>query len=145
MNPKTHIMQAAIEVANNQKTPFGAAISKDNRVYAVAANQTKQQNDATAHAEVHAIRKLSGKLQNTNLTGFTLYTTCEPCPMCMSAIIWADLDTVVFGCSIPQISKHMPQIKLRCSDVASKSFREVSIKPGFMENECLQLLQKFSK
>ena len=143
--PSIEFMRAAIAEAEKFKTPFGAALAMGDELFVTAANQTKELHDATAHAEVMAIRKLGSHLKKTDLSGFTLYTTCEPCPMCMSAAIWANLEAVVFGCSIPQISRHMHQIDLRCSDVASKSFREIILRPSFLENECLQLLRNFSK
>jgi len=138
------IMQAAIDVAEKNGTPFGAALAMGDEVFVTAANQTKKLHDATAHAEVHAIRKLSKMLRKSNLSGFTLYTTCEPCPMCMSAAIWSEIETVVFGCSIPDISKTMPQIQIRCHEVAKESFRKIDVHPAFMEKECLELLNRYS-
>ncbi|MDZ7758628.1 MAG: nucleoside deaminase [Rhodohalobacter sp.] len=137
-------MKAAIEIAEENSTPFGAALAMGDEIFLTAANQTKTLHDPTAHAELLAIRKLSERLKKTDLSGFSLYTTCEPCPMCMSAAIWAGIDIVVYGCSIPQISEYMPQINLSCSDIADKSFRKIIIQQGFMEKECLSLLDTFS-
>ena len=137
-------MQAAIEVAEFNKTPFGAAIAMGDELFATAANQTKKRNDPTAHAEIEGIRKLSGQIQKNNLSGFTLYTTCEPCPMCMSAIIWAGIENVVFGCDIPTISKYMRQIDIRAEEIMKKSSSTIDLKSNFLSSECEALLRKFS-
>lgn len=145
IKPDIRIMKAAIEIAEENGSPFGAALAMGDEIFLTAANQTKTLHDPTAHAELLAIRRLSDRLKKTDLSGFTLYTTCEPCPMCISASIWAGIDLVVYGCSIPQISKYMPQINLPSSDVAAKSFRKIDIEKGFMAEECLSLLDTFSK
>lgn len=80
------------------EVPIGAVIVKDDAVIAQAHNMREQWLDATAHAEVIAIRKACGKLQNWRLSGCTLYVTVEPCPMCAGAIYNSRVDTVIFGC-----------------------------------------------
>ncbi len=138
------MMQAAIQVAEFNQTPFGAALAMGDELFATAANQTKQKSDPTAHAEIEVIRKLSDQLQKKDLSGFTLYSTCEPCPMCISAMIWSGIETVVFGCDIPAISTHMKQIEIRAEEIIKKSSSEIEVKPGFMVSECESLLRKFS-
>lgn len=137
-------MRAAIAVAEKHQTPFGAVLSMGDDIFVEAANQTSQLHDPTAHAEVMAIRKLGEHLEKTNFSGFTLYTTCEPCPMCASAAIWAKIDTIIYGADIPTISRFMPQISLRAKDISDQSFKNIEIVHGFMEKECIQLLQSFS-
>ena len=77
--------------------PFGAVIVKDNQVIASGYNQVTSVNDPTAHAEIMAIREACLKLNTHDLTGCEIYTSCEPCPMCMGAIYWARLDKVYYG------------------------------------------------
>jgi tRNA(Arg) A34 adenosine deaminase TadA len=77
--------------------PFGTVIVKDGIVIAEAANQVTATNDPTAHAEVMAIRQACQKLGFFELKGCELYTSCEPCPMCLGAIYWARIDRVYFG------------------------------------------------
>ena len=77
--------------------PFGAVIVKDGKVIAKSANKVIPQNDPTAHAEVAAIRLACGKLGTYDLKGCVIYTSCEPCPMCLGAIYWAHIDTVYYG------------------------------------------------
>lgn len=138
------IMQAAIHVAEKNETPFGAALAMGDELFAAAANQTSQKSDPTAHAEIEVIRKLSDQLQKKDLSGFTLYTTCEPCPMCMSAIIWSGISTVIFGCDIPMISTYMKQIHIRAEEIAQKSSAEIEIHSGFLASECENLLRTYS-
>ena len=144
IKPDIRIMKAAIEIAEKNSTPFGAALAMGDEIFVTAANQTKKLHDPTAHAELLAIRKLASNLNKTELSGFTLYTTCEPCPMCMSAAIWAKIDAVFYGCDIPSISKKMPQIDIRSIDVNQKSFCNVTIQGGVLENSCMELLEQFS-
>lgn len=136
-------MHAAIEIARANQTPFGAALAMGDELFAVEANQTGELNDPTAHAEIMAIRRLGSILKKTDLSGFTLYATCEPCPMCMSAVIWAKIDTVFYGCSIPEISNFMDQINLRAEDLIDKSFGSLNLKGGVLLEENLRLLKEF--
>ena len=77
--------------------PFGAVVVKDGRVIAEGWNQVTSTNDPTAHAEVVAIRRACAALGRFDLRGAVLYTSCEPCPMCLSAAYWARLDAVAYG------------------------------------------------
>jgi tRNA(Arg) A34 adenosine deaminase TadA len=77
--------------------PFGAVVVKDGQVLAEGWNQVTSTNDPTAHAEVVAIRRACTALGRFDLRGAVLYTSCEPCPMCLAAAYWARLDAVVFG------------------------------------------------
>ena len=80
--------------------PFGAVIvDKDGKIIANWNNQVLKQNDPTAHAEMVAIRNACKKLEKYDLSGYTLYTSCEPCPMCLSAIIWSNIKEVYYGCT----------------------------------------------
>ena len=80
--------------------PFGAVIvDKDEKIIANGNNQVLKQNDPTAHAEMVAIRNACKKLGKYDLSGYTLYTSCEPCPMCLSAIIWSNIKEVYYGCT----------------------------------------------
>ena len=96
---KNKYMQLAIDLAKeNVKKgfggPFGAVIVKNGEVIAQAANSVTSTNDPTAHAEVNAIRQACKKLNTFNLSGCEIYASCEPCPMCLSAIYWARIDKV---------------------------------------------------
>jgi len=81
----------------NHGGPFGAIIVKDNEIIANGYNTVLLDNDPTAHAEVQAIRNACKKIGTHDLSEYTLYTSCFPCPMCLSAIIWANMKNVFYG------------------------------------------------
>jgi len=91
------IQRAMENVRSGQGGPFGAVVVKDGRVIAAGANSVTTTNDPTAHAEVLAIREACRALGTFQLTGCDLYTSCEPCPMCLGAIYWARPDHVYFA------------------------------------------------
>jgi guanine deaminase len=102
MQEHEKFMRMAIELsAHNVKQaaggPFGAVIVKDGMVVARSANKVIQQNDPTAHAEISAIRLACQELGTHTLEGCIIYTSCEPCPMCLGAIYWARIDTIYYG------------------------------------------------
>lgn len=95
-------MQIAKELAEeNLETgiggPFGACVVKDGKVIGKGSNHVLGDHDPTAHAEILAIRDAAKKLKTHDLSGCEIYTTCYPCPMCMSAIIWANIKKVYYG------------------------------------------------
>lgn len=94
-------MLDAIQLSKDNVThgggPFGAVIVKDGKIIATGANRVTDENDPTAHAEVKAIREACAKLKTFDLSGCTIYTSCEPCPMCLGAIYWAHIDKVFYG------------------------------------------------
>ena len=85
----------------NEGGPFGAVITdKDSNIISVGNNQVLKNNDPTAHAEVIAIRNACKKLNTYDLSNCILYTSCEPCPMCYGAILWANISKVYYGCNV---------------------------------------------
>ena len=95
-------MQQAIDLAtenvrSGRGGPFGAVIVRDGDVVAVGSNLVTASNDPTAHAEVVAIRNACTKLNTFALTGCEIYTSCEPCPMCLAAVYWARLGAIYYG------------------------------------------------
>lgn len=87
----------SIENIRNGGGPFGAVIVKDGKIIASGVNRVTANTDPTAHAEVNAIRKASKKLKTFDLAGCEIYTSCEPCPMCLGAVYWAHLDKMYYG------------------------------------------------
>ena len=90
----------AVENIKNGGGPFGAVIVKDGKVVATGANRVTANNDPTAHAEVSAIRAACTKLGTFDLSGCVIYTSCEPCPMCLAACLWANIEKIYFGCTL---------------------------------------------
>ena len=105
MVPKREIMKIAVSRAESTSLqlgmggPFGAIIEKDNAVISLESNSVLSSHDPTAHAEINAIRAAGKVLRTHDLSGCELYTTCYPCPMCLSAIIWANIKKVYYGCT----------------------------------------------
>ena len=98
---KNQFMKSAIELSlesvNNGGGPFGCVIVKDEKIVAEGSNKVTSSKDPTAHGEIVAIREACKKINNFSLSGFELYSSCEPCPMCLSAIYWARIDKVYFA------------------------------------------------
>lgn len=95
------LMREAIRLSEenviNGGGPFGAVIARDGEVIATGVNRVTAAHDPTAHAEVNAIREACRKLNTYDLSGCVIYSSCEPCPMCLGAIYWAHLDKLFFG------------------------------------------------
>ena len=98
---KNEFMKRAVELSvesvNNGGGPFGSVIVKDNKIIAEGSNKVTSNNDPTAHGEIVAIREACKKLNNFSLNQCDLYSTCEPCPMCLSAIYWARIDKIYYA------------------------------------------------
>ena len=92
-------IQLSLESVKHGGGPFGAVIVKEGKIIAEAANRVTLDNDPTAHAEVNAIRQAARSLDRFDLSGCDIYTSCEPCPMCLGAIYWAHLDHIYYGCN----------------------------------------------
>ena len=100
-NKHNNYMREAIKISaqnvDNGGGPFGAVIVKNGEIIAKGMNRVTSSNDPTAHAEVIAIREASKKLNTFDLSGCEIYSSCEPCPMCLGAIYWARLDKLYYG------------------------------------------------
>ena len=90
-------IELSIKSVNTGTGPFGSVIVKDNRIISEGFNTVTLSNDPTSHAEIAAIRIACKELKNFSLKGCDLYTTCEPCPMCLSAIYWARIDKIYYA------------------------------------------------
>ena len=90
-------IRLADESVKNGGGPFGAVIVKDGEIVAGSSNSVTRDNDPTAHAEVNTIREACRRLGTFDLTGCTIYTSCEPCPMCLGAIYWARISRIFYG------------------------------------------------
>ena len=90
-------IELSIESVNNNGGPFSSVIIKEGKIIAEGSNKVTSTNDPTAHGEIVAIRQACKKLNDFNLKGCELYSTCEPCPMCLSAIYWARIDKIFYA------------------------------------------------
>jgi len=98
---KNEFMKRAIELSiesvNKGGGPFGCVVVKDEKIISEGSNKVTLTNDPTAHGEIVAIREACKKINNFSLSGYELYSTCEPCPMCLSAIYWARIDKIYYA------------------------------------------------
>ena len=96
-NFMSRAIELSIESVRSNGGPFGCVIVKNNKIIAEGYNQVTETNDPTAHAEIVTIRKACNELNNFHLNGTEMYTSCEPCPMCLSAIYWSHIDKIFYG------------------------------------------------
>lgn len=130
----------AIQAKNKGEVPVGAVIIQDNIIISKAHNQSIIENDATAHAEIQAIRLAGNVLKNYRMNNASIYVTLEPCPMCLGAIMHARLERVVFGAYDSKSGACGTCENL----MQSKCFNHsITIKSGVLEKECSKLLRDF--
>lgn len=133
---KNELMRRAIalseESVKNGGGPFGAIIARNGEVVAEASNNVVPHCDPTAHAEVSAIRAACRKLGTFDLSGCEIYTSCEPCPMCLGAIYWARLDKIYWG------NSRTDAARIGFDD--DFIYREISLSPGQREKPSEVLL-----
>jgi tRNA(adenine34) deaminase len=133
-------MREAIAQARMADFPFGAVIVKDGAIRARGLNLGKQQRDPTAHGEMVAIRRFLAENGPDALRGATLYTSGEPCAMCMGAIVWCGISRVVFAASLKQLAAQIGQIMITCTEVAEQTpFLKVQITGGVLADEAIAL------
>ncbi len=143
-------MKCAVEISKigikTGQTPFGAVIVKDDIIIAQTHNQVFSTTDITAHAEMVAIKEACINIDSIDLSGATIYTTCEPCPMCFSAIHWAKIDKIVFGANIKD-AKDSGFNELSISNKKMKKIGKsrVVIVKNILQSECKKLFALWSK
>ena len=139
------IKEAKTGIEKQHGGPFGAVIVKNGQVVASGHNHVLAYNDSTCHGEVDAIRKAERKLKTYDLSGCELYTTGEPCPMCLAAIMWANIDKVYYGCTI----KDNEVIGFRDDKFDKMMGGRAGLPEGFMEEKdrdlCLALFEEYNK
>ena len=136
-------MRMAIEEARQADFPFGAVIVRDGAVIARGRNLGRTNRDPTAHGEMVAIRACLAGHGPEALRGSTLYTSGEPCAMCMGAIIWCRLGRMVFAASVDQLATRIDQIMVSSAEIRAKSiFVPISITGGVLADEAMALFAK---
>ena len=121
--------------------PFGAAVveTKSGKLLLRARNAVMRENDPSSHAELRTVRLACKKLGKPSLAGYTLYSTCEPCPMCMANALWARLDRVVFGATIDDANRHCSQIQISAEEVSRRSDMRCRVDGQVLRDECYGL------
>ncbi|RXH57814.1 putative deaminase [Granulicella sibirica] len=121
--------------------PFGALIvdTATGKPLIRAVNAVRAENDPSSHAEVRTVRKACRKIKSPSLKGYTMYTTCEPCPMCMANALWAGLDRVVYAATIEDASQHCRQIYIPSREVVRRSDMSCEIDGPILRDEAYAL------
>ena len=136
-------MRLAIDEARKGDFPFGAVIVREGRVIARGRNLGRTDGDPTAHGEMVAIRRCRVAHGSAALRGSTLYTSGEPCAMCMGAILWCHVGRLVFAASVRQLSARINQIMISSAEIAAKApFAPIAITGGVLADEAMQLFAK---
>ncbi len=135
-------MEQALTEASKAAFPFGAVIVKDGAIIARGHNRTGIDRDPTAHGEMVAIRNGLKEHGPEALIGATVYTSGEPCCMCMGALVWCGIGRVVYAASLAQLSTKVDQIALSAEDVASKAtFAPIDIAGGVLAEKAIALFK----
>jgi tRNA(Arg) A34 adenosine deaminase TadA len=124
------------------QSPFGSVIVRDGEVVAATHNTVWRDGDPTAHAEVNCIRHAARALETIALSGCVLYSTCEPCPMCLSAIHWAKIERVVFGATIDDAaSAGFHELHVDAHALAELGRSPLIVESGLLRDECARLFE----
>lgn len=150
IKPKTEFMGLALREAGKNLSdmrggPFGACIVKGNKVIAVSRNTVLKQ-DASCHAEINAIRKASKKLRTYDLSGCSIYSTTEPCPMCFSAIHWSRISVLIYGNAITDARRiGFNELSISSARMKKLGGSKLKMMPGFMRDKINRLFEKWDK
>lgn len=137
--------QARAAIAAGQ-TPFGAVVVRDDRLVAAGHNEVWLRCDPTAHAETVAIARAAAALRSIDLTGCSIYSTCEPCPMCAAAIHWARLDAVYFGADIDDARRAgFTELTLPAAELYRRGGSPVRAAGGILRPACAALFDEWRR
>jgi tRNA(Arg) A34 adenosine deaminase TadA len=126
------------------QSPFGAVIVRDGAIVAATHNTVWRDGDPTAHAEVNCIRAAARALQTIDLAGCTMYSTCEPCPMCLAAIHWSKIDRVVFGATIADAAAAgFHELYVDARVLAEMGRSPLRVDSGLLRQECAELFARW--
>ena len=143
-------MQLAIQKAREGITagqsPFGAVVICDGHVVAAAHNTVWRDSDPTAHAEINAIRHAASTLRSIDLSGCTMFSTCEPCPMCLAAIHWSKINRVAYGATIADAdAAGFSELHMSAKQLAEAGGSAVRVETGPLREECRELFELWRK
>jgi guanine deaminase len=141
-------MRLAIRVAQDGiaagQSPFGAVIIKDGELVAATHNTVWRDSDPTAHAEVNCVRRAASTLKTIFLHGCTMYSTTEPCPMCLSAIHWSKIERVVYGASIADAAAAgFCELYVDAKKLAEMGKSALRVESGLLREECAALFAQW--
>jgi tRNA(Arg) A34 adenosine deaminase TadA len=130
-------------LTTSRPVPFGALIvrTKTGEPLMEAINAVMAENDPSSHAEVRTVRLACKKLRRPSLAGYTMYSTCEPCAMCMASALWARLDRVVYGATIADASRYCLQIQIPAREVSRRSDLKCAVDGPVLRDLCMTLFR----
>ncbi len=143
-------MREAIRQARDgiaaQQTPFGAVVVREGTIVAATHNTVWKDCDPTAHAEINALRVAARSLDRIDLSGCTVYSTCEPCPMCIAAIHWSKADRVVFGATIADAQRAgFEELPIAARTLAEMGNSPLQVEGGVLLDECAALFDEWKR
>ena len=139
------IARAREGIARGQ-TPFGACITRNGAVVSCEHNGVWATTDITAHAELRAIREACRKLGTVDLSGCVIYSTCEPCPMCFSAIHWARIERIAFGAAIADArTAGFSELTISNAVMKKQGGSPVTIEGELLHDECVALFREWGE
>jgi tRNA(Arg) A34 adenosine deaminase TadA len=148
-NEDERFMRLAIAQARSgiaRGGPFGCVVARRGRVIARASNTVVRDSDATAHAEVKAIRAAGAELDTPFLSECTLYSTCEPCPMCFAASHWARIPRIVFGASIADATRAgFNEMRAPAAVLKNLTGEKIVLRGGVLRGECVALFKEWKR
>jgi len=137
--------EAFAGMRKNEGGPFGAVIVRRGKIVARAHNEVLKTNDPTTHAEINAIRKASAKLKRFDLSDCEIYSSCEPCPMCLAAIHWARMKKLYYGCTAADAAALGFDDKLIYDAIRGKSKKKLAEAKQIGRPECLRAFRQWKK
>lgn len=137
---KTYYMQLAVKEATAAGTPYGAVLLQpETGQKVIIANSVKADQDPTAHAEVNAIRR--ARQQGVATKGGILFSTCEPCPMCAMAAVWAGVSEIYYGATIDDAAAYGHQVKIYCREIAEQAWYSLKVEGEILREDCKALFR----
>lgn len=146
MQNHEHFMQLALDKAkegvDKGQSPFGACIVRDGDVISCEHNIVWESTDITAHAEVHAVREANRRLNSIDLSRCVIYSTCEPCPMCFTAIHWARISKIYFGAGIEDAKRFgFNELTVSNELLRNHGGSKVESEGGLLKDKCIELFE----
>jgi tRNA(Arg) A34 adenosine deaminase TadA len=137
-------MQKAIQIAEQNSTPFGACLVNLKGQELLAANHVSSTKDSTQHAEIVALQKMAQD-KSFSRKGLSIYSTGEPCPMCASALVWAGVQEIYWGLSIAELAQFGNQINVSSNRIFEASWLPIKSQGNILKSTCLTLIQSLKK
>ncbi len=142
----TKAIELSVSAVENGNEPFGAVLVKDDKIVYTNENQIYTRNDPTFHAEFGLIRSFCEETGITDLSEYTLYSSCEPCFMCCGAMVWTKLGRLVYAASDIELCKLLSVNGSECSKVVfGSSGADIEVVPGVLRLEALKVLESYFK